>query len=151
MSKADDEAIIGIAMSMARLHRERIAERALLGRVLAAREGVWSGTPPFGYRRNTASKHLEADSEEAQVVQEVFQLFADGNMSLREVTARVRGRIPRKDVDARFIIRMLRNPVYIGKVVTSIGGQRIDASGAHEAIVDEDLWMTCNEVLRNTI
>lgn len=143
----DHEFTADILALIDRRRRKTIVRQMVRGRAAAVRRGEWLGRPPFGYRRNPASRHLEPHPVEAPLVREIFRLFAQGRMGSRRIAAAVRDRVAGKRVDAEFVVRILRNPVYVGAIVAEVGGEQIRAEGAHEPIVRRSLWERCNHLL----
>ncbi len=143
----DDEFSADIMALIDRRRRKTIVRQMVRGRAGAAKRGEWLGRLPFGYRRTPSTKHLEPFPTEAQLVRQIFQLFSQEKMGSMRLAALMRDLIPTRRVDQSFIIRVLRNPVYLGDLVMEVGGESICVEGAHEAIVSRDLWETCNHLL----
>ena len=116
--------------------------------------------PAFGYR--IKDKRYYINEEEAPIVQEVFNRYAQGEPMLRiarDLGARgVRtkfGKLP----ENRFIEFMLNNPLYIGKLRWSLNGTKavskrdynnenvIIVDGHHEPIISMGLWETVQSKL----
>lgn len=115
--------------------------------------GEPTNNAPFGYRMK--DKKWIIVEEEAKIVREVFQRFADGEgtralaveLGNRGVRT-MRGGIP----ENRWIDYMLNNPSYIGKMRRSPNGSRtiskrnyksddiIIVDGVHDSIISMDVW-----------
>ncbi len=143
----DDEFSADIMALIDRRRRKTIVRQMVRGRAGAAKRGEWLGRVPFGYRRSLGTKHLEPHPAEAQLVQQIFRLFSQERMGSMRLAALMRDLVPTRHVDQAFIVRVLRNPVYLGDMAMRVGGETIRVEGAHEPIVGRDLWQTCNELL----
>ena len=111
--------------------------------------------PAFGYIIRDKKYYPDEESGAADVVQEVFQRYANGEkqraiaMSLGERGIRTKqGNMP----ENRWIDYMLHNPVYIGKIRWSLDGVRaaskrdydnenlLVVDGHHEPLISVELW-----------
>lgn len=106
--------------SFAELERDTIAERSRMGKYTQALAGRWpTQEPPLGYRLGR-DRRLAINEAEATVVRRVFRQYAKG-LAITEITrqlgvARVVSRDGRS-VAPRWVAKMLRNPIYFGKMV----------------------------------
>ncbi|HEY4897086.1 MAG TPA: recombinase family protein, partial [Solirubrobacteraceae bacterium] len=124
-------------------------EKAQIGRRVKqsmqarARAGLLpGGTPAFGYAWQ--DKALVKVPAEAGVVERVFTDYASG-MGMRGVARALNDDGLRTANGARWmqgaISRMLSNVLYAGRLsVKGTDGERVVLPGAHEAIVDDELW-----------
>lgn len=114
------ELIFTMHSAVAQYESEKIGIRVRLGNYEKARKGQWCGVTPDGYKLNKVTKKLEIDPSRAPVVQKIFELYAQGNGTLR-VADRMNTEGYRTRVGALWqfttIRRMLRNPAYAGDVV----------------------------------
>jgi site-specific DNA recombinase len=112
--------------------RERIADTRTALRARGLRS---AGRVPFGY--TAERKQLVIHTDEALVVREIFVLAARGVLPAQialDLNARplaARGGKP-GEWQARTILRLLRNPVYLGKLPDG-------SPGAHPALIEPDL------------
>ncbi len=118
-----------------------------------AERGEWvGGHPPYGYRHRDCNPEtgkltgpLVIDPAQARVVRRVFTDYASGRGQRAIVRALNDDEIPTA-TGGRWqqsrITRMLSNPAYIGKVLAKdADGKRTRVlDGAHDAIVDDELW-----------
>jgi len=127
-----------------------LAEEVKRGMTEKALRGGLQSTPPFGYR--VENNILVPIPEEAALVQEIFERFANGiglypiARWLNDIGARTRRG---NRFENRSIEYIIRNPVYIGKLRwTPTGKIRrkfndeniIIADSEHEPIISKDLW-----------
>lgn len=143
------------------------------GRIQKAREGKWNGGfAPYGYK--LVDGKLEINEEEAEAIRIIFEQYvntdigANGlakyleNHGIRKI-ARQNGKNPL--FDAALIRRIIKNPVYCGKIAygrrktEKIHGTRNDyhlveqedyllVDGLHEAIIPEDVWNVAQEKIK---
>jgi len=122
-----------------------IVERTRVGMARKARDGEWcGGRPPLGY--DLIGGKLQVDREAAGRVVEVFRLyrrFGSILATVEELNRRGWTASTGRPFSTESVRRLLRSPVYIGKVV--FGGEQLD--GIHEPIVDEDTWGATQRLL----
>ena len=137
------------------------------GKALAAENGNYLGSQaPFGYKRvryKEGKRHistLEIIPDEAEIVREIYRMYADGMGSVRickhlnQYCKPQRGKLWARSS----IYHILKNPLYIGKIKwqhrkiiqTVEDGEIVKHSherkdypvyeGKHEAIVSQELW-----------
>ena len=113
-----------------------------------ARQGLYNASvAPYGYRHvGDARTPPEVVEEEAKVVRRVFEMYATGRYTCRQIAEVLNGEGYRTRSGRRFskdgITEMLRNPFYVGKVTYREGrrGEVEVYDGLHEPIVSEALW-----------
>lgn len=132
-------AMLGMLATFAGYERDSLVERTSLGRERALRLGRHTGGGvPFGYRL-TADKRLEVEPQEAEVVKEVFRLYTQQRLSAEAIADYLTARSvpPRAFFQGahRAVIRVLENPVYMGRRVWHYTGNEIVQEVP--AIVDE--------------
>ena len=123
---------------VAQLEREMTSERVKAKMVWIAEKGkVPIGKLPLGYRRRAGVKNeVEPDPETVPIAQKIFDDF------LAQIT-------PSIDIRRKYhlskdqLYRMLRNPIYIGKI--KYDGKVYQ--GQHEGIIDPEVWKNVNALL----
>ena len=162
-NQAADEDFGELRLMFSRIEHKTIKRRMYAGRERSARDGWYIGARiPFGYSKVPAQGKngptLAVIPEQAEIVRDIFQMYADGKSShfIADELNR-RGVKPNySEVWSPSTVRnMLKNPLYIGKISwgkrvarpTLEGGKKrvvnaraIYADGRHEAIVSEALW-----------
>ncbi len=161
--------MISVLSAVAEIERENIQEQTMAGRRQKARDGKWNGGfAPYGYA--LVDGKLVIDEEEADVIREIFNKFAEGDIGLGGVakwltskgyTKKIRQNGTVSDFSAHFVKGVIDNPVYMGKIAygrrknEKIEGTRNEFhviknkdyntyyEGIHEAIVSEELWYKC--------
>ena len=116
-----------------------------------AENGYWTGGPaPMGYK--LIDKKLVIDEEQAIKVKEIFNLYLEGNR--REYIARLYG------LERKKVIRILKNPIYIGKLkyhsAAKVNGKQVETEnytildGKHEPIISNDVFELVQRKIKNT-
>lgn len=139
-------AMLGIMAVFAELERSQIKERTALGRQGRAKQGKWhgGGHPPVGYSYDKQTGTL-VPNDEADQVRLIYQMFLDGH-SYVNITKFMHERYTTRYTsynNACTVIRMLKNPVYIGSV--NHRGEIIP--DCHEPIIDKDTFDAVQSIL----
>lgn len=143
--------IVGILAAFAQMERENIKMRTMMGKQAGLKEGrYYSGRAPIGYQyemQTNGKLALIVDPYASKAVKDMFQLYFSGK-SVGAVAKHMQknyGLYPTIDSHsaAGQISRVMRNPVYMGKV--RMKEQWFD--GKHEPLVSSDLWHSVNERL----
>ena len=164
-SKDAGKLMISVLSAVAEIERENIRVQTMEGRIQKAREGKWNGGfAPYGYK--LVDGKLEINEEEAKAIRIIYEQYVNTDMGANGISkylethgihkiARQNGKNPL--FDAALIRKILKNPVYCGKIAygrrrtEKIHGTRNDyrlveqdnyilVDGLHEAIIPEDLW-----------
>lgn len=171
LSDDTDDSLIGFKALFAREEYKMIRGRLRRGIVKSVEEGCYISNAPFGYRQTRVNKKptLIIDEREAEGVKLIFELYLQG-VGCQAIADRLHaiGFRPRRgDKFSRSTVaKMIRNPVYIGKVVwnqyafTRPKGEgqkhvkrlksRADwlvVDGLHGAVVSEDDFREANRML----
>ena len=166
-SKDSGKLTITVLSAVAEIERENILVQTMEGRRQKAREGKWNGgQAPFGYALDSRNSTLVVNPEEAEIVKIIFRKFAQEGLGADSICDYLNQRgytkkkVKNKELNyfARsFIMKILDNPVYIGKIAygrhktEKVKGSRDEykrvkaddymvVDGMHEAIIDRDLW-----------
>ena len=145
--------------------RENIRVQTMEGRIQKAREGKWNGGfPPYGYK--LVNGLLEINEEEAPAIRTIFEQYVGTDMGSTGIARYLEKhgihKIPRDNgknplFDAALIRKIIKNPVYCGKIAygrrktEKVHGTRneyklveqddfIVVDGIHEGIISEELW-----------
>ena len=164
-SKDAGKLMISVLSAVAEIERENIRVQTMEGRIQKAREGKWNGGfAPYGYKLEKGQ--LFINEEEAAAIRVIFDQYVHtdtGANGLAKYLAthgihkiqRQNGKNPL--FDSALIRRILKNPVYCGKIAygrrrtEKVHGTRNDyrlveqddyllVDGLHEGIVSEELW-----------
>jgi len=137
--------IIGI---FAEFERENIAERIVLGRERKVKEGytLCSYISSYGYDRPKGQKIQTINGDEAQVVQEIFDLYVNQGVNMTEIARRLnlRGILTKQGVkwNTTGIRNILKNNNYAGDVRHHyLDSERAyTVEGQHEPIISEEIF-----------
>lgn len=164
-SKDAGKLMISVLSAVAEIERENIRVQTMEGRIQKAREGKWNGGfAPYGYKLENGQ--LFINEEEADAIRVIFDQYVHTDMGANGLAKyldqhgihkiqRQNGKNPL--FDASLIRRILKNPVYCGKIAygrrrtEKVHGTRNDyrlveqddyllVDGQHEGIVSEELW-----------
>lgn len=166
-SKDAGKLMISVLSAVAEIERENIRVQTMEGRIQKAREGKWNGGfAPYGYK--LVNGELIINEEEAEAIRVIFDQYVNTNTGANGIAKyledhgihkiiRQNGKTP--FFDASLIRKILKNPVYCGKIaygrrkMEKIHGTRNDyhlveqdnfllSDGVHEPIVSEELWQS---------
>ena len=169
-SKEAGKLMISVLSAVAEIERENIRIQTMEGSMQKAREGKWNGGfAPYGYK--LVDGKLEINEEEAEAIRIIFEQYVNTDIGANGLAKYLENHGIRKIArqtcknplfDAALIRRIIKNPVYCGKIAygrrktEKIHGTRNDyhlveqddyllVDGLHEAIVSEDVWNVAQE------
>lgn len=145
--------VLQIMASIAEMERNTLAENVKLGMKQRALEGRWNGGVVFGY--DTVKKQLVINEKEAEVVQLIFHMYANGK-GLRAISNHLNKAGYKTKRNRYFFIngvaQILDNVIYIGKISwlkfenweskrrKGKNPNPILVEGKHEPIISDELW-----------
>ena len=157
-----------ILSAVAEIERENITDQFMAGRLQKIRDGKWSGgSVPYGYR--SVDRELTIDPYEAKIVRKIFDLYMQEDMGATSVAVTLNdegylrkenGGADQRPFTYDFIVNVLDNPLYCGKLVfgrrTNKKGpdgkllkpdpkHAVMAQGIHETILTEEEWNAVQE------
>ena len=166
-SKDSGKLTITVLSAVAEIERENILVQTMEGRRQKAREGKWNGgQAPFGYTLDSKNSTLIVNPEEAEIVRIIFNKFVNEGLGAERICdylnqhGYTKKKLKKNELNyfARsFIMKILDNPVYIGKiaygrsVTEKVKGSRDEykrvraddfmlVDGIHEAIINQETW-----------
>ena len=129
-----------------------------------ASRGEPTGPPPFGYIMRDGRYYPDEESGKADIVREVFTLYANG-VKQKEIALILANKGIRtkygKNPENRWVDYMLHNSCYIGKIRYTTDGSRavsqgkydnestMVVDGKHEPIISMELWKKVQKMLDN--
>ena len=151
-SRSGEKFMHGIKVLMAKNYIDNLSEEARKGMTEKAEEGIWPSVAPIGYRNITGTngrKIIEIDPLYAPIIRKLFEQYASGDYSLKEITQAYKDsglvfRRSKKPLPVSSIHRMLQTRIYCGE----FDWKKKTYLGSHEAIVSKDLWEKVQEVLK---
>ncbi|NMA84949.1 MAG: recombinase family protein [Epulopiscium sp.] len=172
-SKDAGKLMISVLSAVAEIERENIRIQTMEGRIQKAREGKWNGGfAPYGYK--LVDGKLEINEEEAYAIRVIFDQYVNTSIGANGISKYLENcgirKIPRQNgknplFDAGLIRRILKNPVYSGKIAygrrkkEKVHGTRNEyrlveqddylvVDGIHDAIVSDELWQEAQVKLK---
>ena len=164
-SKDAGKLMISVLSAVAEIERENIRIQTMEGRIQKARDGKWNGGfPPYGYSLKDGV--LEINEEEATAIRTIFEQWVSTDIGANGLAKYLENhgirKIPRHNgknplFDAALIRKIIKNPVYCGKIAygrrktEKVHGTRNEyklveqddylvVDGLHEGIVSEEMW-----------
>jgi site-specific DNA recombinase len=132
----------------AEFERSLLIDRITAGFERKAAPGEWLGGPaPYGYALDSATKTLTANADETAVVQAIFAKYVDERLGAKAIANWLNdtGRRTRSGNlwTGQAALRLLRNPVYLGK----IRHDETTHDGKHDAILDDEVFEQAQDLL----
>ena len=173
-SKDAGKLMISVLSAVAEIERENIRIQTMEGRIQKAREGKWNGGfAPYGYKLENGK--LFINEEEAVAIRTIFDRYVNTAIGASGLSKYLENhgirKIPRQNgknplFDAGLIRKILKNPVYSGKIafgrrtLEKVHGTRNEykqveqdkyliSEGLHEAIVSDEVWQAAQVKLKS--
>ena len=150
-SRLTEKFMHGIKVLMAKNYIDNLSEEARKGMQEKAEQGIWPTVAPLGYRNIVGpdgKKIIEPDRESGPILSRLFEWYATGVLSLKEVAEKARaiGLVYRKSgaaVPVSTVHAVLRNPLYMGE----IEWKGHTYPGKHVPLVSREVWERVQHVL----
>ncbi len=154
-SRSSEKFMHGIKVLMAKNYIDNLSEEARKGMLEKAEQGIWPSAAPLGYRNTDGANGkqiIEPDPDLAPQVTKLFEWYAAGGMTLRDLAKRAREagfsyRKSGKPIPTSTVHKILRNPLYMGEF--EWGGRMYQ--GGHQPLVSRDLWQRVQDMLDGRI
>lgn len=173
-SKDAGKLMISVLSAVAEIERENIRIQTMEGRIQKSREGKWNGGfAPYGYKLEDGK--LFINEEEAVAIRTIFDQYVNTTIGANGISKYLENhgirKIPRQNgknplFDAGLIRKILKNPVYNGKIafgrrtLEKVHGTRNEykqveqdeyliSEGIHEAIVSDEVWQAAQVKLKS--
>ena len=164
----DSEFILTIYAALAQQESENLSKRVIFGKTETARQGRVPGTI-FGYDKSN-NFTLTINKSEALTVCKVFTLYTSDNLSCsaiaqifneNSVPTKLRGEWTQKSIS-----RIIKNPIYIGRLINHKSTTADFLSGTRKAlpesewfvherpelrIVSDDIFFLANDILKSRV
>lgn len=165
----NSELILTILSSIAQQEAQNLSNHVQLGLQMKAKNGGMIGsTFCYGYNYNKETKNLEINEETSKVVKKIFELYIEGNGTLKIAKYLTEQGIPtskgNKIWNEGTITHILRNERYIGDLllgkhysvdpvtkrakINTGERDRYYIRNHHPAIIDKDTWDKVQEVMK---
>jgi site-specific DNA recombinase len=145
-----------VVAAMAQFDNDQRSARTRAGMTEALRQGRWMWRTPLGYQRPAAQRDgpsLVIDSTRGQLVRRIFELFATGEFTQRDVLDQVVDlgltTAAGKSLSSQTLGAILRNPIYTGRIVSP--GFGVDCEGDFEPIVSRHVFDRVQRVLSGDV
>ena len=150
-SKSHEKFIWNIKISVAQFYTDNLSEEVKKGQMEKIRQGWLPTKPPLGYKTVGEKGHKIhiIDEEKAPLVRKMFELYATGNYSLKQLVEimykeGLRTRGGNKLVKSR-LAKFLSDPFYYGKIRWN---GKIH-NGKQEPLISKELFDRVQEILRS--
>ncbi len=150
-SRSSEKFMHGIKVLMAKNYIDNLSEEVRKGMLEKAEQGLWPSAAPFGYL-NVAGpdgkKAIVPDPEQGVLIRRLFEWYATGGYSLKEIgtLARKEGLAYRKSgraVPVSTVHKILRSRLYTGE----FEWRGKVYQGSHDALISKDLWACVQDIL----
>ena len=145
---AQGKFMLSIAFGQSKYYVDNLSENVKRGLREKVRRGQWPGAAPIGYLNDYKSHTIIVDREKAPFVRKIFEIYASGDYSLKELLRQTHrwGLLGRsgKPIRECGLSTILNNPFYYG--VMRFKGELFDAN--HPPLVSKKLFDRTQEVLR---
>jgi DNA invertase Pin-like site-specific DNA recombinase len=149
-SRSAEKFMHGIKVLMAKNYIDNLSEETQKGLREKAEQGIYPSWGPIGYRNidgPNGKRLIEPDPDFAPLVTRLFETYASGSHSLKELThlARAWGLTFRSgtQMSKSAVHRILRNPIYMGRFRWA----GIEYPGVHQPIVSRQLFESVQQRL----
>ncbi len=139
--------MLSIAFSQSKYYVDNLSENIKRGHRNKVKEGIWPQMSPLGYV-NQKGKGIVPHPEKSKLIAKIFEAYATGNFTLREVRQKfnelgLKGKSD-KELSISNYQNLLKNPIYTG--LMRYNGEIHE--GKHEPIITKKLFDTCQEVMK---
>ena len=140
--------MLQIAFGQSKYYVDALRENVTRGMRHKVRNGVWPSKAPLGYLNNPKTRGIDVDSEKAQKVKKIFELYTTRNYNLRELAEWCK-RINLKsnlgnDISIGKVHELLQNIFYIG--LMKYKNEVHEAT--HEPLISKKLFDRVQEIMR---
>jgi site-specific DNA recombinase len=121
-SRSSEKFLHGIKVLMAKNYIDNLSEEVRKGMLEKASQGHWPSFAPVGYLNNLQTRRIEPDPVRAPVIAKMFEWYAAGDASLKEVTRRAAAAGLINQFSGRPLVKakvhqILHNQLYYGDFV----------------------------------
>ena len=141
--------MLSIAFSQSKYYVDNLSENIKRGHRNKVKEGIWPQMAPIGYvnETNKKGKGIVPHSEYAPMIRKIFEQYATGNFTLRQIKEKfnalgLRGNSP-NGLSISNYQKILKNPIYTGMM--RYNGELHE--GKHEPIISKKLFDQVQEVM----
>ena len=132
--------MLNMAFGQSKYYVDSLSENTKRGLREKVRRGIFPGLAPLGYLNDKNTKTVVVDKQFADVIREVYETYASGRYTLKEISLllKERGAASRsgKPYSLDQVRVILSNPFYYG--LSRYGGELHE--GIHEPIIEKSLF-----------
>lgn len=149
--RSSEKFVHGIKVLMAKAYIDNLSEETRKGMLEKAQQGHWPSFAPLGYlnvRDGQGRSLIAIDPELGPIVTRIFDWYATGLYSLKDVAAKARDagmryRKSGRPIGVSTVHHMLRNRLYAG----SFDWRGEVYQGVHAPLVSPDTWEAVQQIL----
>src|SRR3989344_2219256 len=139
--------MLNIAFVQSKYFVDNLRENVKRGLRQKIRNGVWPSWAPVGYLNNAKTRGIDVDTEKAQKVRKLFEMYATGSYTFLSLANwckenGLRGNLG-KEISVSNVQHLLQNPFYFG--LMRYRGEIFE--GTHESLISKKLFDTCQVVM----
>ena len=144
---SDNVLLMSIEQAMANQYIRDLSVNVKRGNRAKLERGEWPNHAPFGYVNDKATKTIVLDHVHAKTIQRVYEVYATGRYTLKEVSNIIYAEgfrsLGGKKIFLSLIERIIKNPFYHGIMLRD----GVYYAGKHEPIVSKELWDKAQDVV----
>ena len=144
-SPISDRDRFGIGVWMGKRYSENLRMEVMKGMEERRKQGHWNHKAPVGYinvRKGKRHGTVEIDPKTALFIKQVFEMYATGNYTQKELTNYLQEKLPQKKIKKSMVEITLLNPFYYGFM--KYKGEV--TKGRHKPLVSKKLWDNCQRI-----
>src|SRR3989338_4608363 len=139
--------MLNISFGQSEYYVDNLRENVKRGLRQKIRNGVWPSWAPVGYLNNAKTRGIDVDTEKAQKVRKLFEMYATGSYTFISLANwckenGLRGNLG-KEISVSNVQHILQNPFYFG--LMRYRGEIFE--GTHEPLISKKLFDKCQEVM----
>ncbi|MBS1803680.1 MAG: recombinase family protein [Acidobacteria bacterium] len=131
-SNSRERLVHGLHALLAKYYIDNLREETMKGQRVKAGRGEYPGRAPYGYVNDRNDRAIVAHPTRAQIVKQIFEMYATGNYSVKTLRKAIHGETGEKISKSR-LHQILKSRFYIGLFTWS----EEEYEGNHPALVDE--------------
>lgn len=143
----DNVLLMSVEFGMANQYIRELSANVKRGNKTKLEKGGWTGRAPYGYTNDRLEKTVIIDSKTSRTVKRIFELYATGNYSTKEIEKIIYaegGRGRKGDIFRKSKIhKLLRDSFYHGVMFRD----GIYYKGNHEPLVSKDIFDQVQKII----
>lgn len=143
----DDKFMMSLDFGMAKKYVDDLSTNVKRGNRAKLEKGGWPGVAPFGYKNDKAEKTIVLDPVRANHIKNLFELFATGGYSLKDLTEKLYQDGLRTNTGKKLcksmVYHIIKNPFYTG-LMLRLGKLY---QGSHQPLISQETFDNCQKVL----